>query len=31
MDRAIQEMKARDGWKDSHSNEHIVEVVYSDS
>lgn len=28
VDKAIQEMKAKDGWKDSHSNEHIVEVVY---
>lgn len=28
VDRAIQEMKSKDGWKDSHSNEHIVEVVY---
>lgn len=28
VDRAIQELKAGDGWKDSHSNEHIVEVVY---
>lgn len=28
VDKAIQEMKAKDGWKDSHSNEHIVEIVY---
>ena len=28
VDHAIQEMKSKDGWKDSHSNEHIVEVVY---
>lgn len=28
IDQTIQEMKRQDGWQQSHSNEHIVEVLY---
>ena len=27
-DKAILEMKKKDGWDKSHSNEHIVDLVY---
>lgn len=28
VDQALKEMKQKDGWKDSHSMEHVVEVRY---
>lgn len=28
VDLAFQEMKSKDGWVASHSNEHVVEIIY---
>lgn len=28
VDKVLKEMKEKDGWDKSHSNEHVVEVVY---
>lgn len=31
VDQAFQEMKKTDGWQQSHSNQHIVELVYEEN